>query len=908
MRAASKSRRVAGILVRPALWFCACNLLAAVLAAQCSNPTQVPNQTISSGTYNFPDNNALTASNVVINGSASVTFVAGNCIQLLPGFHATAGTAGTTFHAWVETAPAAVSVSPVGGSGLNQPFTWTVSSPSGYSNLSDMFALFNTSVSGVNACYIHYNRTSNLLYLADNTGAYWIGGFVPGSSGSAGNASCSIYGSGSSVIGSGTQLALTVSVTFLTSFSGTKNEYLIGYDNQGLNTTWEQMGTWTVPAPQQYQLTTAVSPSGEGSISPASGWYSSGSVVTITATAASGYQFNGFTGGVNSGSNPLTVTMNGAMSETANFTQTATQYQLTTTVSPSGGGTVSPSCPGGCMYNSGSQVTITATPVAGYQFASFTGSVSSGSNPLTVTLNGPISETANFAVPIGTSSYLQANLGWMPFNYYDTAHSASSFGFSNSCPSGASVQSCFQTILGQLRAQSVTGVRIFIPLCDAFPDCGTSSSWNPGQTPAQQTWIANVGSFFQDVANAGIANVTITITTEGSTVQVAANSTSSPNGSCPSNCSKDAGTYVVFDPVVPYGMSDGTNTPLGFALGDFWYTADNQGYNKAPINNTNFIGWTNYFNAINAILGAAKGRVYDPVRGLEISVDGLEISQELNPMAFTAMMRYFYDNSSPQTAPSQYQQTVQTTNGPVLYANVLSALRSLMSANGFVPGRVFYSAAWQDPALNNDDNCANFYSDYARNGGLDSITRTINGGPVGIPGGTETGADGLVCGGTIDSSMVPSPIYSTQPNIVDLHMYPQVNGTQNNDLMIQQVAAVDYGDVPHFLAEAGLQSAAIVIGETYGGTLSPLNLGTAGNPNYCWFGTYPSPPGAPIDNVAGFNNEGISNPLSGYTVTFRPWMNLSGQCFAYGSNGPGTPGNYQAINYNGLGPYTPTHK
>src|SRR5271157_4548987 len=95
MRAASKSRGVTRILARPALCFCACNLLAAVLAAQCSNPTQVPNQTISSGTVNYSDPNALSASNVVINGSASVTFYAGNCIQLLPGFHATAGTAGT---------------------------------------------------------------------------------------------------------------------------------------------------------------------------------------------------------------------------------------------------------------------------------------------------------------------------------------------------------------------------------------------------------------------------------------------------------------------------------------------------------------------------------------------------------------------------------------------------------------------------------------------------------------------------------------------------------------------------------------------------------------------------------------------------------------------------------------------
>jgi hypothetical protein len=120
-----------------------------------------------------------------------------------------------------------------------------------------------------------------------------------------------------------------VSVTFQTSFSGAKNDYLIANDQYGLNSGWQQMGTWTVPASQQYYLTTAVSPSGGGTISPASGWYTSGSQVTITATPYSGYQFSSFTGTVNSSSNPLTVTMNSAMTETANFVATS-QYTATT--------------------------------------------------------------------------------------------------------------------------------------------------------------------------------------------------------------------------------------------------------------------------------------------------------------------------------------------------------------------------------------------------------------------------------------------------------------------------------------------------------------------------------------------------------------------------------------------------
>jgi len=250
MKAASKSRGLSKILVRPALWFCACNLLAGALAAQCSSPTQVPNGTYTSGDHSATDNNALSAANVVLSGSATATYVAGNCIQLLPGFHASAigATVPTTFHAWVETAPSAVSVSPSSGTGLTQPFTWTVSSLSGYSNFADVYALFNTSISGANACYIHYN---GLLYVADSSGSNWSSGIVPGSSGTTGNFNpyCTINANGSGFSGSGTQLALTVSVTFQTSFAGTKNEYLIGYDNQGLNTTWQQMGTWTVSNP-----------------------------------------------------------------------------------------------------------------------------------------------------------------------------------------------------------------------------------------------------------------------------------------------------------------------------------------------------------------------------------------------------------------------------------------------------------------------------------------------------------------------------------------------------------------------------------------------------------------------------------------------------------------------------------
>ena len=544
--------------------------------------------------------------------------------------------------------------------------------------------------------------------------------------------------------------------------------------------------------------------------------------------------------------------------------------------------------------------------------------------PITVALALIAAILAANGATMGTSSYLQANLGWIPFNSYNTTTLAATSGlfagyvngaYYSSCPSGSYVEGCYQTILGQLQAQGVTGVRIIMPLCDAFPTCGPSASWNPGngngQSPAQLAYITNVGNFFQDVKNNGISNVTISIASSLFGDPIAevppsqAWSPAYPTGNCSvcGECASDVGLNVVFDPLVPYGMSDGNvgacslpNTLMtyGYALGEYWNTSDNLGYNLAPVNSKNFIGWTNYFNAINAILAKAKGVV---------NVYGFEIQEELNPTAFPVHARYIYDNSSPGTAPSQYVQTV----GGNSYVNVIGALRSLMSSNGFDPGRVFYSAPWWD-ATNATENCANAYYDYARATELDAITQVINGGRFGVPNQKQM-TYGIPCGGVIDGTMFISPIYSSQPDIVDVHVYPGVVGAPYTDANIQQVAAIDYGDIPHFLYEANMTSATVVIGETWGGTINPLYLGSG--PGYCWYGTYPAPSSAPSDNVAGFNNESVSNPvpLTNFTVTFRPWMNLewsSGACFNYGS-GPGSANNYQAINYNGQGPYTPTN-
>jgi hypothetical protein len=63
----------------------------------------LPSTTLTSGTASYRAVNSITAAlGFVVSSAANVTFEAGNSIRLEPGFHATAGTATTTFHAYID--------------------------------------------------------------------------------------------------------------------------------------------------------------------------------------------------------------------------------------------------------------------------------------------------------------------------------------------------------------------------------------------------------------------------------------------------------------------------------------------------------------------------------------------------------------------------------------------------------------------------------------------------------------------------------------------------------------------------------------------------------------------------------------------------------------------------------------
>lgn len=156
------------------------------------------------------------------------------------------------------------------------------------------------------------------------------------------------------------------------------------------------------PSTETHVLTTSVSPSGAGSVSPSGGEYQSGVQVTLIASSASGYAFDYWSGSTSGITSTITVTMDSDKSVTAHFKSTAQTYTLAVTISPSGAGSIFPS---GGEYESGVQVTLTATPASSYTFDYWEGSASGTSPSVTVTMDSDKSVSVHFkAIPQGSQT------------------------------------------------------------------------------------------------------------------------------------------------------------------------------------------------------------------------------------------------------------------------------------------------------------------------------------------------------------------------------------------------------------------------------------------------------------------------------------------------------------------------
>ena len=143
--------------------------------------------------------------------------------------------------------------------------------------------------------------------------------------------------------------------------------------------------------------------------------YAPATVVTLTAIPAAGYVFSGWAGAC-SGTGACNVTMDPAQSVTANFS--VQSFLLSVTNGGNGAVASNPAginCPSTCGagYASGTPVTLTATPNAGFAFDGWTGECS-GTGSCSVTMNaarnvGAAFSAAPVTLPLAISFNLVAN-------------------------------------------------------------------------------------------------------------------------------------------------------------------------------------------------------------------------------------------------------------------------------------------------------------------------------------------------------------------------------------------------------------------------------------------------------------------------------------------------------------------
>ena len=146
----------------------------------------------------------------------------------------------------IEAAPRIGAVSPSSGAGHSQAFRVVASHPAGATAIVDLEVLIDEKMtpSGSTACWIDVNPLKSVAVRKED-GSDWLPSVPIGSAGTAANSKCSVDAGGVKVETKGTELAVTLPITFAATFKGAKRVWVVA-SGPRKHSGWQERGTWTL--------------------------------------------------------------------------------------------------------------------------------------------------------------------------------------------------------------------------------------------------------------------------------------------------------------------------------------------------------------------------------------------------------------------------------------------------------------------------------------------------------------------------------------------------------------------------------------------------------------------------------------------------------------------------------------
>ncbi|MEK9185165.1 MAG: hypothetical protein AAB863_00115, partial [Patescibacteria group bacterium] len=144
----------------------------------------------------------------------------------------------------------AVSVTPNNGSGTGTTFAELYNDTAGAADIAAVYTFLNAGFSGLNGCYILWDKATNQVFLRNDADTTWgVGRMLGGSSPPLSNSQCTMNVETSSITTSGNDLTFNIALSFNPSFAGLKEIWMYAGNSGGQHSGWQLRGNYTVTIP-----------------------------------------------------------------------------------------------------------------------------------------------------------------------------------------------------------------------------------------------------------------------------------------------------------------------------------------------------------------------------------------------------------------------------------------------------------------------------------------------------------------------------------------------------------------------------------------------------------------------------------------------------------------------------------